>query len=138
MLGADTCLFDKTAEIKVGLLLCRETCLQRVDLFFLITTSPLCLVPCHLMAGLLQRSDAFLVLLNRELLKGEGDVIRHVSHYGYVLAVEQSYLDEFDYQVRVQTSVLVKQKACSQRCCTAASVASQRGMPLLSLCSLHM
>jgi abnormal spindle-like microcephaly-associated protein len=48
----------------------------------------------------LQRSQDFLLLLSRELLKGEGDVIKHVSHYGYVLTVEQSALDEFDYKVQ--------------------------------------
>ena len=44
-------------------------------------------------------TNEFLVLLSRELLKGEGDVVKHLSYLGYVVQSRQTYLDEYNFQV---------------------------------------
>lgn len=38
-------------------------------------------------------------MLNRDYLKGEGNVVKHLSYYGYAVSHQQKPLDEYDFHV---------------------------------------
>lgn len=40
-----------------------------------------------------------LLAFSRDYLRGEGDVTRHLSHFGYIVTHVQTVLDEYDYAV---------------------------------------
>ena len=40
-----------------------------------------------------------LLAFSRDYLRGEGDVTRHLSHFGYTVTHVQTMLDEYDYAV---------------------------------------
>lgn len=46
-----------------------------------------------------QESKALLAFLSRDVLHGEGDVVKHLSHLGYRVSYEQTKLNEYDYTV---------------------------------------
>lgn len=45
-------------------------------------------------------SQDVLISICKELLRAEGDYLHHLSSVGYKVAFKQSYVDEFDYQVK--------------------------------------
>ena len=47
----------------------------------------------------IKSSKSVLIALCKEFLKSEGDVIRHLASYNYVVTFEQSAVDEYDYTV---------------------------------------
>lgn len=48
----------------------------------------------------IKSSQEVLVSICKELLRSEGDYLHHLSTLGYKVAFKQSYVDEFDYQVK--------------------------------------
>ena len=52
-----------------------------------------------IVACFVQSSRDILLAFSRDLLRGEGDVTRHLSHFGYVVTHVQTVLDEYDYAV---------------------------------------
>jgi len=40
-----------------------------------------------------------LLAFSRDYLRGEGDVTRHLSYFGYIVTHVQTALDEYDYAV---------------------------------------
>ena len=44
-------------------------------------------------------SKEIILTFSRNILRGEGDVLRHLTLLGYTVSFAQSYIDEFDYHV---------------------------------------
>jgi abnormal spindle-like microcephaly-associated protein len=47
----------------------------------------------------IKTSKEIILSFSRNMMKGEGDIVRHVGLFGYSLSFSQSYIDEFSYPV---------------------------------------